>query len=174
MRLLADAQALYNMACERLELKIFAPLHCKEQLDSLECIRQGRFARYQLPEWKADELAEILQNRLNVWRDDVGLRLNTDLNEHWSWISDLPESCMDEVTKRRFSHLLIEGTQRCRQERQKNSGVEAAPVHLLRLMRGCVMLMAEREQRVDMRENLLTQKITGLCEEYWKRVTREE
>jgi energy-coupling factor transporter ATP-binding protein EcfA2 len=171
LRLLGDAQIIYNMACKGLGFKILVDAGWEEQVRSLECIRRGRLPTYTLPEWQDYELAQLLTNRIYLWRKDMNPELDMDSNalKPWSWVSDLPESCIDGLTKQNLARYLTEGALQSR----SIVGAEAAPVHLLRLMRGFVAIMAERIRQPSRKREALTPKVLSLCQEYWDRVTKE-
>lgn len=63
-RLVEDAQSLYEMRLEGLQLKLLIDNAWESQVVEMDCVRQGRAKVYHLPRWSEQDLRKLLRRRI--------------------------------------------------------------------------------------------------------------
>jgi hypothetical protein len=66
-RVIQGVQRLHHLGLGSVSFKLFADVRWREPLERLDCVQCGRVAVYLLPQWRDDELRQILCRRLTAW-----------------------------------------------------------------------------------------------------------
>ncbi len=138
-RLLQDVQRLYDMHLDHLGLKVFLRENWRAQVLDMGCVRQGRASVYELPEWEAGELRDLLRRRLSLLQggtEDRGL-------------SGYLASFLASPLHVSLENMIIENA-------------HGSPLHALRLARGATALCALKETEGSVSES----DVQGLIDKY--------
>jgi len=161
-RLIQDAQRLYDLHLDRVYFKLFADVTWQSQVETMECVRQGRVAVYRLPQWRAEELHRILHRRLIAWMP--GEFADASIRTDYDWSKHIPDTHLTPAAKDRFVEAIVEGALRTYGEEDDLD----APIHALRLARGLVAACAGCWEEWGYVQPLSLNQIGELVDLYWK------
>lgn len=155
VRLLQDAQRLYDSYLDRVPFKLFADSALKAQLEDMACVRQGRVAVYCLPEWDAVELQGVLYRRLQAYGQGEFAE--------YDWSKLIPDTHLTPAAKSQFVPTIVNGARRAY---QNGDGLDA-PIHVLRLARGLVAACAGCWKDQGYTSPLDYNQVKELADRYW-------
>jgi energy-coupling factor transporter ATP-binding protein EcfA2 len=161
-RLIQDAQRLYDLYLDRVCFKLFADATWQNQIEGMDCVRQGRVAVYHLPQWRAEELRQILLRRLAAWMP--GEFADTSIQTDYDWSKHVPDTHLKPAAQSHFVQIVVEGALRTYDEKD---GLDA-PIHVLRLARGLVAACAGCWEEQGYVPPLGVDQIGELVDLYWK------
>ena len=158
IRLIQDAQKLYDLHLGIVQFKLFADSAWQGQVKTMDCVRQGRVPAYNLPQWREDELHQILHHRLTAW----GRR--GEYTEY-NWGNFIPARCLKPAARTGFVKTIVGGATRVYSEKENDLD---APIHVLRLARVLVAACAGCWGKYGCELPLNHDQIKALVNIYWK------
>lgn len=134
-RLIIDTQRLFDLHLENLTFKLFTSVAWQSLVEDMDCVRQGRVAIYNLPDWQPSELRQMLSSRwISASSGDY-----SDIHVPEIDLGGLMGNALDTEASKHFVNIIIENAHRC-------AGMAPdyldAPIHSLKLARGLISACA--------------------------------
>lgn len=159
-RLIQDAEKLYSLYLDRVEFKMFIDSAWQKQIETMDCVRQGRMVVYRLPQWSEGELHKILRTRLKAHG-------RGEYDSEYDWGKLIPTDYLEPAAQTKFIRIIVSETRKVYTETRDDDNLDA-PIHVLRLARGlvaaCAGCWAERGYKLPLSLN----QISELTDLYWK------
>lgn len=162
-RLFQDTQKLQDMALGYVDVKLFVDPTCRDYVQKLDCVQQGRICLYEFPQWTQPEIEALLNARIRAWMPQENPE---SLSEEWSWVELLVRAGGIQT---RDTRTIIDIITRGALQSYRKSPEDKidAPVHALRLARGMVAACAGCWGTTEVKPPLNAEQCSKIIEQYW-------
>lgn len=154
--LLTDLHKIFDLYLGRLHFQLFIDLAWQAQLEEMVYVRQSRVSLYQLPKWDIEQLKQLLQRRLTVWRPG-------EVAESGGW-NDLSPAYLTLKAGSDIGQIISKGAL----EAYKRDDSLDTPIHALRLARGLVAALAGCWKTQGFKIPLEIDHLDKLINFYWE------
>jgi energy-coupling factor transporter ATP-binding protein EcfA2 len=155
-RLIQDAQKLHDLYLGRMYFKLFTDSTWQAQIESMDCVRQGRVTGYHLPRWTSEELYDLLHSRLETYGPGGFTKRK--------WGKLISSTYLKPTARLEFVKTTVAGA--IRTDEQKDD--MAPPTNVLRLARALIAACAGCWEEQGFVPPLNADQLKTLVDIYWQ------